>query len=130
MYRKVCPMQFSMLPLLSTTYFNNIQNYLKKNKMFKIYHKVNWKSSFIIYLLECYICNIHYIGKSDTPFNIRINNCGKDIKNPNLIPACKHFNRHGHDFNNKIHHHRTTNKHTWNINWDSVKTSRSSNLRL
>ena len=98
--------------------------------MFKIYHKVNWKSSFIIYLLECYICNIHYIGKSDTPFNIRINNRGKDVKNPNLIPTCKHFNRHGHDFNNKIHHHRATNKHTWNINWDNVKMSRSSNLRL
>ena len=33
-------------------------------------------------------------------FNIRLNNHRKDVKNPNAIPACKHFNRHDHDFNN------------------------------
>ena len=61
---------------------------------------MNCKSSFVIYLLECYICNIQYVGKSETPFNIRLNNHRKDVKNPNAIPACKHFNRHDHDFNN------------------------------
>ena len=70
------------------------------NKTFKIYHWVNCKSSFVIYQLECYICNIQYVGKSETPFNIRLNNHRKDVKNPNAIPACKHFNRHDHDFNN------------------------------
>ena len=41
----------------------------------KIYDIVNCKSSFVIYLLECYICNIHYVGKSEIPsFNIRLNN--------------------------------------------------------
>ena len=53
--------------------------------------RVNCKSSFIIYLLECYICNIQYVGKSETPFNIRLNNHRKDIK---------HFKRHDHDFSN------------------------------
>ena len=68
--------------------------------MFKIYHGVNCKSNFVIYLLECYICNIQYVDKSETPFNIRLNNHRKDVENPNAIPACKHSNRHHHDFNN------------------------------
>ena len=82
--------------LISTTTFKSNQT----NKTLKIYHRVNCKSSFVIYLLECYICNIQYVGKSETPFNIRLNNHRKDVKNPNAIPACKHFNRHDHDFNN------------------------------
>ena len=82
--------------LISTTTFKSNQT----NKMFKIYHRVNCKSSFVIYLLECYICNIQYVGKSETPFNIRLNSHRKNVENPNAIPACKHFNRHDHDFNN------------------------------
>ena len=70
------------------------------NKTFKIYHRVNCKSNFVIYLLECYICNIQYIGKSETPFNIRLNNHRKDVKYPNATPAFKYLNRHDHDFNN------------------------------
>ena len=74
---------FSTLPIIT-------------NKTFKIYHRVKCKSSLVIYLLECYICNIQYVGKSETPFNIRLNNHRKDVKNPNAMPACKHFNRHDH----------------------------------
>ena len=81
--------------LISTTTFKSNQT----NKMFKLYHRVNCKSSFVIYLLECYICNIQYVGISETPFNIRLNNNRKDVKNPNAVPACKHFNRYDHDFN-------------------------------
>ena len=82
--------------LISTTTFKSNQT----NKTFKIQHRVNCKSSFVIYLLECYICNIQYVGKSETPFNIRLSNNRKDVKNPNAIPAYKHFNRHDHDFKN------------------------------
>ena len=81
--------------LISTTLKNN-----QTNKTFKIYHRVNCKSSFVVYQLERYICNIQYISKSETPFNIRLNNHRKDLKNPNAIPAHKHFNRHYHGFNN------------------------------
>ena len=81
--------------LISTTKFKSNQT----KKTFTIYHRVNRKSNFFIYLLECYICNIQYFGKSVTPFNIRLNNHRKDGKNPNAIPACKHFNRHDHHFN-------------------------------
>ena len=65
-----------------------------------IYHRVNCKNSFVIYLLECYIRNIQFVGKAGTTFNIRLNNHKKDAKNRNAMPACKHFNRHYHDFNN------------------------------
>ena len=37
------------------------------------------------------MCKIQYIGKSETPFNIRLNNHRKDSKKPNPILACKHI---------------------------------------
>ena len=80
--------------LISTITFKSNQT----NKTFKICHRVNCKSSFVIYLLECHICNIQYVGKSETQFNITLNNHRKNVKNPNVIPACKHFNRYDHDF--------------------------------
>ena len=70
------------------------------NKTFKIYHRVNCKGSCVVCLLECYTCNIQYVGKSETPFNLRINNLRQDVKNPDAIPACEHFNRHDLEFNN------------------------------
>ena len=38
-----------------------------------------------------------YVGKSETSFNIRLNNHRNDIKKPNTIEACKHgkFSKHG-----------------------------------
>ena len=83
--------------LISTTTFKSNQT----NKTFKIYYFwVNCQSSFVISPLECGICNIQYIRKPETPFNVRLNNRRKDVKNSNAIPACKHFNKHDHDFNN------------------------------
>ena len=76
-----------------------VSNLFYNNKTFKIYQWVNCKSSFVIYLLECYNCNIQYVAKSETPFNTRLNKRRRDVKNLNAIPAWKHFNRHDHDFN-------------------------------
>ena len=73
---------------------------IKPTKRLKSTIESTVKSSFVIYLLECHICNIQCVGKSETPFNIRLNNHKKDVINPNAIPAWKHFNRHNHDFNN------------------------------
>ena len=73
---------------------------IKLTKLLKSTIRVNCKSSFVNYLLECYICNIQYVGKSETPFNIRLHNHRKDVKNTNAIPAYKHFNRHDQDFKN------------------------------
>ena len=67
-------------------------------------YKANWdiswdKSNFVIYLLECTICSLQYVGKSETPFNLRLNNHRKDVKDANAILADKHFNLPSHDFN-------------------------------
>ena len=68
--------------LISTTTFKKNHT----NKTFKIYHRVDCKSSFVVYLLECYSCNIECVGKSETPFNTRLNNHRKDVKSPNAKP--------------------------------------------
>ena len=81
--------------VISTTSFKSNQT----NRIFKIFHNINCKSTFLIYLLECNICNIQYVGKSETTFNIRLNNHRKDVKDPNALPADKHFTLPGHDFN-------------------------------
>lgn len=38
-------------------------------------------------------CNIQYIGKSQTGFNLRLNSHEKHIKSPNAISACQNLNR-------------------------------------
>ena len=68
--------------------------------MFKIFHKLNCKSSFVIYLVECTLYKIQYVEKAETPFNIRLNNHRKDANgnNPKAIPASIHFKQPGHNF--------------------------------
>ena len=41
---------------------------------------------------------IQYVRKSETSFNIRLDNHRKDIKKPSTIEACKHFNNNEHTF--------------------------------
>ena len=57
-------------------------------EQFNIYHNVSCKINYVIYLLECLLCKIQYIIKSETPFHIRLNNHRKYIKNPNTVKAC------------------------------------------
>ena len=52
----------------------------------------------MIYLLKCFRCKIQDVRKSETSFNIRLNNHRKDIKKANAIEACKHFNNNEHTF--------------------------------
>ena len=47
------------------------------------------------------MCKIQYVGKSETSFNIRINNHRKDIKKPNATEAWKHFNNNEHTFSKR-----------------------------
>ena len=51
--------------------------------------------------MECTLCKLQYIGKAETPFNIRLNNHRKDAtgNNPKAIPASMHFKQPGHNFN-------------------------------
>ena len=38
------------------------------NRTFKIFHKLNCRSSFVIYLMECTLCKIQYEGKAESTF--------------------------------------------------------------
>ena len=68
-------------------------------KVYKIFHQLNCKSKFCIYLLECTKChNRPYVGKFETHGNERINNHRTDAKKTDSIPVDLHFNQQGHDF--------------------------------
>ena len=78
---------------------------VKQTKTFQIYrtnihifHNLTCKSENLIYLLQCRICQIQYDGKSETTFNIRLNNHRKDPKSQASFLACKHFNEENHSF--------------------------------
>ena len=51
--------------------------------------------------MACTLCKQQYLGKLETPFNIRLNYLRNDVKNPHLktILACKHFREKRHNFN-------------------------------
>ena len=79
---------------LKTTTFTSTQT----RETFTIFHQVTYHSNYAIYLLECIMSKIQYVGKSEISFNIRLNNDRKDIKKPNVIEACKYFNNNEHTF--------------------------------
>ena len=45
----------------------------------------------MIYLLECQLCKVQFVGNSEAPFHIRLNKHRKDVKHLNPIEACKHL---------------------------------------
>ena len=51
--------------------------------------------------MECSLCKIQYVGKRETPFNIRLNSHRKDANgnNPKTILVSIHFKQPGHNFN-------------------------------
>ena len=68
-------------------------------KTYHIFHDLNCKSKLLIYLMECRICRIQYIGKSETEFNIRLNNHRKDVNRQNAQQVDQHFKLPNHIFN-------------------------------
>ena len=76
---------------------NTFQSFRTK-ETFQIFHKLTCNSENLIYLLQCSICQLQYVGKSETPFNIRLNNHTKDAKSQASILACKHFSKQNHSF--------------------------------
>ena len=61
------------------------------NKSYTTFHEVNCSSTHVIYLMECTLCKKQYVGKWETCFNIRLNNHRKDVKKPDAILVCRHF---------------------------------------
>ena len=70
----------------------------RTSKKFKVFHQLNYKCSHLIYWLQSRICQPQYVGKSETSFNIRLNNHRKDSKNKNPILVGKHFQNSNHIF--------------------------------
>ena len=55
------------------------------NKSYTILHEVNCSSAYVISLMECTLCKKPSVRKSETSFNIRLNNHRKDVKKPDAI---------------------------------------------
>ena len=70
------------------------QSYRTK-KTFQIFHNLKCNRENLIYLLQCRICQLQCVGKSETPFNIRLR---KDAKSQASILACINFNEQNHNF--------------------------------
>ena len=92
------------------------------NRTFNIFHKLTCKSQYIIYLMERIICKIQNVVKSETPFNLRLNNHRKDVNNPKVIPVCNHFKMNGHNF---MKHAKFTLieqlTEIWNVRKDTIR---------
>ena len=70
----------------------------KRNKKDKF--KIKSLAIYVIFFMECTLCNKQHVGKAETSFNIGLNHYRKDVKNPNSVLACRHSQQHSHDFNN------------------------------
>ena len=82
--------------LKQTTTFSSKTTY----KSFYIRYKLNCKSSRVIYLMDCLKCGKQYVGKSETPFNIRLSNQRKDVNSmTNALSVSHHFRQADHSFN-------------------------------
>ena len=70
---------------------STFQSYLT-HQLFTVFHKVNSKSKFMIYLIGMHIIHtlfkIQYVGKAETAFNRRLNNHMEDVN-----PADLHFRK-------------------------------------
>ena len=81
--------------VVHTTTFRSNQ----ANRIFQIYHNLNCKNKYIIYLLQCNKRKIQYVRKAETEFNIRLNNHRKDVWKLDAIAASPHFSGKNHNFN-------------------------------
>ena len=75
------------------------QSAFNKNT-FLIRHNVTCKSSCVIYLMECCLCEkSQNVGKSEYSGNLRINTHRNDVWRADGPPCDKHFQMPGHNFN-------------------------------
>ena len=95
--RKIYALQFdkTITMLCTNSKCTNIYESLNK-KTFNIFHKLT--GSICHVFNECILCKIQYVGKSETAFNLRLNNHRKDVNNLKAIPAYHHFKIHGHNY--------------------------------
>ena len=49
--------------------------------------------------MKCTLCKIQNVGKSEISFNIRLNNRRIDVRKPDALLACRHFQDRNQTFN-------------------------------
>ena len=59
---------------------------------------MNCRMTWLIYLLTCKKCQTQYIGKTEWPFNERLNKHRFDVHEQDAQEVDKHFNLPGHNF--------------------------------
>ena len=60
-------------------------------KTYQIFYPLNCKTSYILYLLECLKCQMQYVGKSKTEFNITLNSYRKRVTRKDNTPVSNHL---------------------------------------
>ena len=71
-------------------------------KQYKIFCAVNCKSTSIIYILECSVCGLQYVGESKQPFHKYLNGHRSNLTKKQFLPVSQHFGLSDHsleDFN-------------------------------
>ena len=103
---KNCKAIFKSEPIAAFKRNKNIQDTTTKfksqliNKTWKTFHNSTCTTEeYAIYFMKGTICNLQHVGQNETPFNIRLSNHRKDVKDPKVILADKHFQKSGHRFN-------------------------------
>ena len=71
-------------------------------KQYKIICTINCKSANVIYILECSVCGLQYVGESKQPFHKRLNGHRSDLTKRTFLPVSQHSRLSDHsleDFN-------------------------------
>ena len=87
------PHKFKVTLLQANTknYFWESTNQKNIDIEIKIFYNINYGGSYVIYLMECILCNEQYVGKAETSFNITLYNHQEDVKNVDAVMGCKPF---------------------------------------
>jgi hypothetical protein len=67
---------------------------------FTIRESLNCNSKNLVYLLQCNLCRLQYIGETQTSFRLRFNNHKSHINSMPLLPISQHVCKTGHSFRN------------------------------
>jgi hypothetical protein len=60
-------------------------------KQYNIFCSVNCKSANIIYISECLVFGLQYVGESKQPFHKRLNEQRSDLTKKSFLPVSRHF---------------------------------------
>ena len=72
------------------------------SRKYRINYSFNCDSSNVVYLLECTVCGVQYVGSTCTPFRLRFNNykaCSRKFNSGASVPKVeffRHFTEEGH----------------------------------